>query len=119
MKLTTVVRVVLDPAGETPIPDVKVSLYDRDRLTTDDHIATRRTDADGAATFEYYSEDFVDLDERLGGLRPELYVVLRDRHDRVVLTTRSEAVKNATRAEIVVPVSRELAERYELLATAP
>jgi hypothetical protein len=46
-------------------------------------------------------------------------VVLRDRSDRVVLTTRSEAVKNATRAEIVVPVSRDLAERYELLATAP
>jgi hypothetical protein len=116
MKFTTHVRVHLEGAPAQALPRVKVSLHDRDRITPDDHIATARTDDAGVAAFTYYSKDFVDLDERLGGLYPELYVVLRDARDQVVLTTRSDAEKNQARREIVVAVPRNLAERHDLLA---
>jgi hypothetical protein len=112
MYFSTVVRVV---AADTSrgIPGAKVSLFDRDSFTPDDRLGTGTTDEKGEVRFEYTSEQFVDIDDRLGGVFPELYAVVYDAHDEVVLSTRADAVDNTPRKYMTVTVPVELARRLE------
>jgi hypothetical protein len=111
---TKVKLVVEDEPGEW-IPAAIVCLYDRDRLTRDDHLGTNVTNVYGEATFRFSSKDFVDLDDRLGGSLPELYIKVFDAEGNCVVSSRAEALPNAVPELIRVPISRELAVRHRLI----
>ena len=115
MYYTTTVKLVLAESPSSPLSNVKVALYDRDRITPDDLLGTSETDAAGEARFQYTTEMFDDLDEKIGGEMPELYAVVYDAGQKVVLSTRSEAEENLARKRITVPVPQELAARHQLL----
>ncbi|MFW6201626.1 MAG: hypothetical protein ACOC8B_03545, partial [Gemmatimonadota bacterium] len=102
---TTVKLFVEDASPPRWIVGAIVCLYDRDRLTRDDHLGTDVTNRYGEATFEFVDEQFVDLDDRIGGRRPELYVEVVDARGERVLTTRARAKRNAVPGLIRVPVA--------------
>jgi hypothetical protein len=102
MYFTTVVKVVSAEDPSRGIAGVSVALFDRDTFTPDDKIGTGTTDASGEARFEYNSEQFVDIDDRLGGVFPELYAVVYDAAGKVVHSTRAEAVDNTPRKSLTV-----------------
>ena len=92
-----------------------VCLYDRDRVSRDDHLGMNITNTYGEAVFRFHADDYLDVDDRIGGALPELYVRVYDSEGACVLTTRADARKNAVPDLIRVPVSRELAERHKLI----
>jgi hypothetical protein len=115
MGYTTTVKLFVEGSPNEWIPNAIVCLYDRDRLTRDDHLGTEVTNVYGEATFHFTEDDFLDLDDRVGGALPELYVdVYGTGRDRV-LTTRATAMSNAVPDLIRVAVPRALAERHGLL----
>ena len=103
MYYSTVVRVVRE-GTEEPVAGAKVSLFDRDRFLKDDLLGEGDTNAQGEVRFDYNSEDFVDLDDRLTGVFPDLYVVVRAADGSEVVTTRAETVPNTPRKSITVTV---------------
>jgi hypothetical protein len=111
MYYTTTVRLVAAEDPERGIPGVQVSLFDRDTFSRDDVLGTATTDASGEARFDYSSEQFVDLDDRVGGIFPELFVVAYARDGEKVVSTRSDAVDNTPRKRITVAVTAEQAAR--------
>lgn len=115
MQYTTTVRLVLEGTPAQPIPGVMVSLYDHDRFGRDDFLGTEMTNTDGEARFRFTSDHFTDVDERLGGVMPDLYAKVFDAQGTEVLCTRAETIFNAPVKQITVPVSRELAERHGLV----
>lgn len=103
MYCKTTVKVVHDGLGD-PLPGATVSLYDRDWLTPDDLLGTEITDASGQACFSYPAEAWIDLDDRIGGNAPELYVVVHGCEGEAIVNTRAEAVSNRHRRRITVTV---------------
>jgi hypothetical protein len=92
-----------------------VCLFDRDRLSSDDQLGMEITDTFGEATFRFAAADFLDVDDRIGGALPELYVRVYDSAGECVLTTRAGAERNAVPELIRIPVDRALAERHRLI----
>jgi hypothetical protein len=115
LEYETRVKLFVEDAPTEWISGAIVCLYDRDRISRDDHLGTDVTDAYGEAKFRFGEEQFLDLDDRLGGSLPELYVMVYDTDGRCVLSTRLNAVPNAVPDLIRVPVARDLAERHGLL----
>lgn len=111
---TTVKLFVADDPTEW-ISSVIVCLYDRDRVTRDDHLGMNITNPYGEAVFRFTSDEYMDLDDRLGGSLPELYVKVFDSEGHCVVSTRADAVRNDARTLIQVPIPRELAERHGLI----
>jgi hypothetical protein len=103
MQYTTVVKVV-EEGSNRPLSGLQVSLYDRDSFSRDDHLGTGQTDAGGEVRFDYRSEDFVDLDDRLGGIFPELYAVVYRPDGTEMHSTKADAVDNTPRKFITVAV---------------
>ena len=103
MHYTTLVKVVEEGSGR-PLSGLKVSLYDRDTFSRDDVLGSGDTDAAGEARFDYSSEDFVDLDDRLGGIFPELYVVVYRPDGTQLFSTKADAVDNTPRKFITVSI---------------
>src|SRR5687767_2820755 len=101
MHYTTVVKVV-EEGSNRPLQGLQVSLYDRDSFSRDDLLGTAATNDAGEARFEYSSEQFVDLDDRLGGIFPELYVVVAREDGTQLLSTKQDAVDNTPRKYISV-----------------
>lgn len=118
MYFSTVVKLVVDEPTEQPLSGVKVSLHDRDTFTPDDNLGTQVTDANGEARFEYTSDNFVDVDDRMTGEMPDLYVKVEGPNGDTVLSTRSEAVNNLPQRHMTVRVSRDLISQHGLLAGA-
>lgn len=116
MHFSTIVKVALTESVTTGVPGVKISLFDRDRITKDDFLGSGVTDEQGEAQIDYSSEQFVDLDERLTTEMPDLYVIVYDSEEKVVLNTRAETVPNMPRKRITVCVPRELALKHNLIA---
>jgi hypothetical protein len=116
MEHTTKIKLVLedDPAGW--VSGAIVCLYDRDRVTRDDHIGTNVTNVYGEAEFRFECEDFLDLDDRVGGVLPELYVKVFDAEGQCVITTRAAAEPNTVPSLIRVTLPRELARTHRLIA---
>ncbi|HEX2189946.1 MAG TPA: hypothetical protein VHG51_13660 [Longimicrobiaceae bacterium] len=115
MEYQTKVKLFVAEAPTDWISGAIVCLYDRDRLSRDDHLGTDVTDAYGEATFRFTEDQFLDLDDRLGGSLPELYVMVYDSDGRCVLSTRATAEPNAAPALIRVAVPRDLAREHRLL----
>lgn len=116
MHFTTIVKLVLEDSTDTALANVKVALFDRDLISRDDPLGTAVTDEEGEARFQYTSEQFVDLDDKLTGSEfPDLYAVVYDSHGEVVLSTRRDVVPNTARKKITVPVAREMAMERGLL----
>ncbi|HEV2150614.1 MAG TPA: hypothetical protein VGR37_24665 [Longimicrobiaceae bacterium] len=115
MEYQTRVKLFVEDAPTEWISGAIVCLYDRDRISRDDHLGTDVTDMYGEATFRFTEDQFLDVDDRLGGSLPELYVTVYDTDGRCVLSTRLNAVPNAVPELIRVPVARELAEAHGLL----
>lgn len=115
MHHTTRVKLFLEEAPSEWIACAVVCLYDRDRLSRDDHLGMDITDVYGEATFTFRDEDFVDVDDRLGGSLPELYVKVFASDGACVLSTRALAVRNAIPALIRVPIRRDVARQHGLI----
>jgi hypothetical protein len=115
MEYQTRVKLFVEYSPNEWISGAIVCLYDRDRLSRDDHLGTGITNTYGEATFRFTASDFLDLDDRLGGSLPELYVKVFDSDGECVLSTRAEAVANDAPVLIRVPVERELARRHGLI----
>lgn len=111
---TRVKLIVEDEPGEWIVGAI-VCLYDRDRLTRDDHLGTNVTNTYGEASFRFSAGDFLDLDDRIGGTLPELYVEVFDADGNRVLSTRAEAVPNAVPELIRIAIPRDVATRHRLL----
>jgi hypothetical protein len=114
MHYTTTIRVVLE-GSSSPLSNVKVALYDRDRLSRDDLLGTAHTDTNGEARIQYNTEDFSDIEDSLRNSMPELYAVVYDDKDEVVVSTRSEASENNPRKQVLVRVPQQLAQSHRLV----
>jgi hypothetical protein len=111
----TKVKLFVADAPTEWISGVIVCLYDRDFVSPDDRLGTEVTNIYGEAVFRFTDEQFMDIDDRIGGLLPDLYVEVWDSAGRRVLTTRAEAVRNAVPELIRVPIERERARRHGLI----
>jgi hypothetical protein len=111
---TTVKRFVEDSPSEW-ISCAVVYLYDRDRLSRDDFLGMDITDSYGEAHFRFDSSQFLDLDDRIGGTLPELFVKIFGRDDRLMLSTRAGAARNQVPTLLRVGIPRALAKEHGLL----
>jgi hypothetical protein len=115
MEFETKVKLFVEDAPAEWISCAIVCLYDRDRLSRDDHLGMNITDVYGEATFRFTREEFMDLDDRLGGVLPELYIRVFDSDGHCVVSSRAQARPNAVPELIRIPVRRELAVRHGLI----
>ena len=115
MNYETRVKLFVEEAPTEWISCAIVCLYDRDRLSKDDHLGMDITDSFGEATFRFSDEDFLDFDDRVGGTLPELYVRVYDSAGDCVLSTRAGAERNTIPQLIRIPIPRELASKHGLL----
>ncbi|MGI9183206.1 MAG: hypothetical protein ACR2H9_22230 [Longimicrobiaceae bacterium] len=114
MEYETKVKVFIEDSPMDWIVGAIVCLYDRDRISRDDHLGTDVTNIYGEATFRFTTEQFMDLDERIGGALPELYVKVFDSEGDCVVSTRAQAISNSVPSLIRVPVALELARQHRL-----
>ena len=110
MHFTTTIKLVLKDEPDASLSNVKVGLFDKDTFSKDDALGTAVTDENGEARFQYTTEQFADLDERLGTEFPDLYAVVYDGDDQIVMNTRAEVIKRIT-----VAIDRDLASKHRLL----
>jgi hypothetical protein len=115
MEYETTVKLFVADSPTEWISSVIVCLYDRDRFTKDDHLGMNITNPYGEAVFRFNADEYMDLDDRLGGSLPELYVKVFDTHGTCVLSTRADAMRNAVPSLIRVGIDREIAERHGLI----
>lgn len=115
MDYQTKVKLFLEDAPTEWISCAIVYLYDRDVISADDHLGMGITNVYGEATFRFTADEFVDLDDRVGGTLPELYVKVFDGAGACVLLTRAESAANAVPDLIRVPIAREIAVRHNLI----
>jgi hypothetical protein len=92
-----------------------VCLYDRDLVSRDDYLGSATTNVYGEASFTFRESDYMDLDDRIGGTLPELYVKVFDSNGACVLSTRADARSNEVPDLIRVPVERAVAEKHGLI----
>ena len=130
MKFTTIVKVELEESKH-PLSGVKVSLFDKDKMSKDDLLGTRTTNNKGKIYFKYDSSKFSDFlgDEATFGwggwgaansFRPDLYVKIYNQKGDVVLSTQVHIRKNAhNNTVITIPISESLARQYGLIISKP
>jgi len=118
MLLTTRVKLVLAEASESALAGVKVALYDRDLQDEDDLLGIGVTDDSGEVLFAFDSEKYTDAEDqpswRVDAL-PDLYVLVYDKEDQALLSTRAQTQENKLPKRLVIPIDRELAEDYGLI----
>lgn len=117
MKLMMRVQLVLDENRKQVLPNVKVSLYDRDWKSEDDLLGTDVTDAKGEIYFQFdekkYKDDEDGPDWRIESL-PDLYVNVYDAQDKVVYSTRDVVKRDKFPQLLVVPIPRAIVEQHKL-----
>lgn len=119
MHYSTIVKLVSADNPQQGIAGVKVSLFDRDTFTPDDLLGTGTTDEAGEVRFDYSSSKFVDLDDKVMGIFPELYIMAYDQAGERVVSTRSQSVDNTPRKRIMVPLPAALVARLTAAPSAP
>lgn len=111
MYYTTVVKVVADESPERPLSGLEVCLYDHDLFSADDLLGKQVTDGNGEARFQYTSDNFVDMDDRVRGQLPDLYVVVNGSDGKQVASSRAEMIENTPQKYMTVRVSAGEANR--------
>lgn len=112
---TTVVKVVDEGTG-LPLPSLRVSLFDRDRFSSDDRLGTGTTDAAGEVVFEYTTEQFADLEDRMSGSLPDLYCVVETADGGELFSNKPQALDNTPRRRMEVAIPAEIVARHGLSA---
>ena len=115
MEYRTRVKLFIEGSPSEWVSGAIVCLYDRDRVSRDDHLGTDVTNAYGEADFRFTEAQFLDVDDRVGGSLPELYVRVYDADGRCVLSTRARARPNAVPNLLPIAIDRELARRHRLI----
>lgn len=115
MEYETKVKVFVDGSPTEWIGCAVVCLYDRDRVSRDDHLGMSITNTYGEAVFRFTADEFLDVDDLVGGSLPELYVKVFDPDGECVVSTRAGAVRNAVPDLIQIPIERETALRHRLI----
>lgn len=115
MEYSTTVKLFVDEAPTEWLACAIVYLYDRDRMSRDDFLGMEITNEYGEATFHFHRDQFVDVDDRVGGPLPELYIKVYGRDDRFMLSTRAVARRNEVPRLIRIGVARALARDHGLL----
>ena len=119
MLLTTRVKLFTDGNRGKPLPGVKVSLYDRDNSDDDDLLATATTDEVGEIFFSYDSDLYTDTEDQpswyIDSL-PDLFVIVYDAKDQVVISTRAKTRQDKLVRVIEVPISQELVAKHGLIS---
>jgi hypothetical protein len=115
MEYQTKVKLFVEESPSEWISCAIVCLYDRDLVSRDDYLGTEMTNTYGEAVFRFTDEQFYDLDDRVGGALPDLYIEVYDSDGKRVLTTRRKVVRNVVPELIRVPIARALAEKHRLL----
>ena len=114
MKLVMRVKLVLAEDAKQALPNLTVSLYDRDWKSEDDFLGTGVTDAKGEIFFEFdekaYKDDEDGPDWRIESL-PDLYVNLLDAQGKVAYSTRDVVERDKFPKIMIVPVPRALVEK--------
>ena len=122
MEYITTVR-LLERETRRPLGNVKVELFDRDEHSPDDSLGVLHTNQFGEATFRYATRDFVD--SPLGGddhgikLRnrdtvPDLYPVVYNSADEIVVDKREEATQNNASLNILVLIDAAVVQQHQL-----
>ncbi len=101
--------------NKRPIPNVKVSLFDKDSFSDDDLLGTRPTNRSGQATFSFSRADFADrfgmLDDDIrpgrGAMTPELYAVVHGIDGAIIPATQSQ-IDAAPPYVIHIPIAQNL-----------
>jgi hypothetical protein len=115
MEYETKIKLFVEGSPSEWIGCAIVCLYDRDRLSRDDQLGMDITNTYGEATFRFTADEFLDVDDRIGGALPELYVKVFDSQGECVVCTRAEAEPNTVPDLIRIPIERELALRHRLI----
>ncbi|MDL1898326.1 hypothetical protein FBQ82_18935 [Anaerolineae bacterium CFX7] len=117
MKLMLRVQLVIAEEPKKALPNVKVSLYDRDWKSEDDLLGTEVTDAKGEIFFEFDEKKYKDAEDgpdwRIESL-PDLYVNIYDVQDQVVYSTRDVVERDKFPKLLVVPIPRAVVEQHKL-----
>jgi hypothetical protein len=115
LQYETTVKLYVEESPSEWISCAVVYLFDRDRLSRDDFLGMDITDSYGEAHFRFDSTQFLDLDDRLGGALPELFVKVFGRDDRLMLSTRASAARNQVPKLLRVGIPRALAREHGLI----
>ena len=122
MDYVTTVRVLVKETRQ-PLANVKVELFDRDELSADDLLGITVTNRFGEASFKYSTHDFADnllgADDQPVGIVdkdtvPDLYPVIYNRHDEIVMDKRDEATRNEARLHILVLIDQAVVDLHQL-----
>jgi hypothetical protein len=117
MEYITVVRVLVRESRR-PLRNVKVELFDRDELSPDDSLGLAYTNQFGDASFKYSTRDFADNplgtdDQPVAAVQrdtvPDLYPVIYNRSDEIVVDMRDEATRNEARLHILFLIDEAVA----------
>lgn len=115
IQYSTTIKLFVDGSPNEWLSCAIVYLYDRDRISRDDFLGMEITNEFGEASFSFRSGEFTDVDDRVGGVLPELYIKVFGRDDRLVLSTRAVARRNEVPSLIRIGVDRDLAREHGLL----
>lgn len=115
MEFKTKVKLFVADTPSEWIACAIVCLFDRDRISRDDQLGMNITNVYGEATFQFAAAEYLDVDDRIGGALPELYVKVFDSEGNCVVSTRAEAAPNSVPDLIRVPIEREVARRHGLI----
>jgi len=103
----TTVKLYVEGSPSEWISCAVVYLYDRDRVSRDDFLAMDITDSYGEAHFRFSSSQFLDVDDRIGGALPELFVKVfgeRGKHARSAVGMYALPFNITTEIEMIVEV---------------
>ena len=118
MFMTTRMKLALAGEPEVPLSGVKVELYDRDEVLSDDYLDAGVTDESGEIVFKFDSKDYTDAEDgpawRLESL-PDLYVVVYSAGGERLYSTRSETVEDKLPVHFTITIDRSLAEEGGLI----
>jgi hypothetical protein len=122
MEFITTVRVLVKET-RVPLVNVSVELFDRDENSPDDSLGLVRTNRFGEAVFKYETADFADNvvgadDQPLGLINrdtvPDLYPVIYNSRDEIVVDKRDEATRNEAKLHLLVLVEEVLVNEHQL-----
>jgi hypothetical protein len=112
MILAVRIQLTLEEDPGIPLPNVRLSLYDRDENDPDDFLVKGSTDDHGQVLLSFDSDRYTDQEDqekwRTESL-PDLYVVVYDPDGQVVFSTRAQAQIDKLPRLIQVTIPRELA----------